>query len=51
VNDIAASQALTWTGCTAATSGDLSASADWVDANLGGTPARTGTVTAPIIVQ
>jgi hypothetical protein len=51
VNGIAVDQTLTWTGCTATTSGDLSASATWVDANLGGPGATTGTVTAPITVQ
>ncbi len=51
VSAIAATQALTWTGCTATASGTLSASASWVDANVGGTPIATNTVTAPLTVQ
>ena len=51
VAGIAVNQTLTWTGCTATTSGDLSASAIWVDANLGGPGVSTNTVTAPITVQ
>jgi hypothetical protein len=44
-------QALTWAGCTATTSGDLSASATWIDTNLGGPAATTNVVTAPLTVQ
>jgi hypothetical protein len=51
VAGIAVDQVLTWTGCTATASGDLSASATWVDANLGGAGASTNAVTAPITVQ
>jgi len=51
VSGIAASQPLTWTGCTATASGDLSASATWVDANLGGAGTVTNVVTAPLVVQ
>jgi hypothetical protein len=51
VSGIAASQPLTWTGCTATVSGDLSASATWVDANLGGTGTVTNVVTAALVVQ
>jgi predicted RecA/RadA family phage recombinase len=48
VSGIASTQALTWTGCTATVSGILSASATWVDVNVGGTPVATNTVTAPL---
>jgi hypothetical protein len=51
VTNMAANQALTWTGCTAATSGALLASATWLDANLGGPAATTNVVTAPLTVQ
>ncbi|MGA8892046.1 MAG: hypothetical protein WB493_10785, partial [Anaeromyxobacteraceae bacterium] len=51
VSGIAATQVLTWTGCTATASGDLSASATWVDANQGGTGTVTNVVTAPLVVQ
>ncbi len=51
VNGIPASLALTWTGCTATASGLLSASATWLDANVGGAPVPTSTVTAPLTVQ
>jgi hypothetical protein len=51
VSGIAAAQVLTWTGCTATASGDLQASATWVDANLGGPGTATNVVTAPLVVQ
>jgi len=51
VTNITATQTLTWTGCTATTSGTLSANASWVDANVGGASSPTNTVTAALTVQ
>ena len=50
VNNVGATQALVWSGCTATTTGTLSASATWVDVNVG-TPTATNTVTAALTVQ
>jgi hypothetical protein len=50
VNDVGATQALVWSGCTATTTETLSASATWVDVNVG-TPTATNVVTAPLTVQ